>query len=101
VIFIVLDALLGVDVRIATMISLACSTVFNFFMSRAYTFRAVSSLARSLILYLLLFVFNQAFSAFAIVWLIDTGLPSIAAKIVTMGCIVLWNFILYRRVVFR
>jgi putative flippase GtrA len=101
VVFIVLDVLVGIDVRIATMIALACSTVFNFIMSWSYTFKSASNLMRSLILYLLLFAFNQAFSAIAIVWLLDIGLSSIVAKMVTMACIVLWNFVLYRKVVFK
>jgi putative flippase GtrA len=101
VIFIVLDSLAGIDVRVATMVALGCSTVFNFFMSWSYTFKSTANLKRSLTLYLLLFIFNQAFSAFAIVWLLGIGMTSIVAKIATMACIVSWNFILYRTVVFR
>jgi putative flippase GtrA len=70
-------------------------------MSYNWTFKSAASLPKSIALYLVLFAFNQLFSNFAIVWLIGLGLPALFAKVITMGCIVLWNFVLYRKVVFK
>lgn len=99
--FFVFDSLLGFDVRIASAIGLTCATVYNFYLNFTYTFKNATNLKRSLILYILLFVFNQLFSTFFIVFLIDFGIVSTIAKVLTMGCIVLWNFALYRKLVFK
>jgi putative flippase GtrA len=99
--FVVLDSLLGVDVRLASVVSLTCSTAFNFYMSWTYTFKTALNLPRSLVLYLVLFAFNQVYSAMVILWLIEAGLLSTVAKLMTMACVVLWNFVLYRKVIFR
>ena len=52
-------------------------------------------------LYLILFAFNMAFSTLAISWLVGFGVHSILAKLATMVCITLWNFVLYRKVIFK
>ena len=93
---------LGIGRIISNVIAILVSTAFNFLMSRNWIFASVSSLPRSLILYIILFIINQAFSSAAIIWLTGTlGLPGFFAKFITMACIVCWNFFLYRKVVFR
>ena len=52
-------------------------------------------------LYLVLFAFNTTFSTLAITWLVSLGLHSAVAKLMTMVCIVMWNFVLYRKVIFK
>jgi putative flippase GtrA len=101
VLFYILYEVLGLYVVAGNITAITVATAFNFIMSYSWTFKSASSLPRSLGIYLLLFAFNQLFSNFAIVWLIGLGLPSMLAKIITMGCIVLWNFVLYRKVVFK
>lgn len=100
-IFILLHQIFGIVLVLSNISAITLATAYNFFMSRTYTFKSVSSLPRSVVLYLLLFVWNQAFSFWAIVGLLECGLSTILAKIATMACIVCWNFFLYRKVVFR
>jgi putative flippase GtrA len=99
--FIVLGEALGVNVRLANIIALATATFYNFMMSRAYTFKGTGNPLRSAALYFMLFIFNQAFSTTAIVLLIGQGAPPALAKLATMACIVTWNFVLYRKLVFK
>jgi putative flippase GtrA len=99
--FWLLHEALGLATLYANPIAVALATLYNFVMSRVWTFRSVSHLPRSLVLYLLLFCFNQVFSTAAIILLESWGLYSLVAKALTMGCIVLWNFVLYRTVIFK
>jgi putative flippase GtrA len=101
VLFVLGNSVLHIDVVISNPVAITCATVFNYILSRNYTFKTTKSPVRSLLLYALLFVFNQVFSTTAIVLLTGMGIPSPLAKVLTMGCIVLWNFVLYRKVVFR
>lgn len=93
--------LFNVNVSISNIIAVAVSTVFNFAMNGMVTFKESSNLPRSVVLYLLLFFFNTIFSTTVITTLVNSGTPPLIAKIITMACIVLWNFILYKKVVFK
>lgn len=96
-----LFTVIGWGVAPSNITAVVCSTTFNFLMSRNWTFQGSSNALRSLLLYLLLFVFNATFTTFAIAFMVDGGVPSLLAKLGTMGCVVLWNFVLYRKVIFK
>jgi putative flippase GtrA len=100
-VFWLLRQVLAVDTLFANPVAITLSTCFNFVLSRTWTFRSVSSLPRTIALYISLFVFNQAFSTFTIIQLEGLGCYTLVAKIITMACIVLWNFVLYRKVIFK
>jgi len=99
--FMLMQSWMKVDVIIANPVAVTVATAFNFLLNRSFTFKSASNPARSLLLYLLLFAFNQCFTTFTIVLLVDHGLAALPAKLFTMGCVVLWNFALYRKVIFR
>jgi len=98
--FAVLHEAASLHVVLSNVLALTGAAVYNFIMSRSWTFKSTSSLLRSVILYLLLFFWNQFFSSWVIVFLMEQGLNAMIAKIITMAIIVCWNFILYRKVVF-
>jgi len=97
----VLHQVFGIHVVASNVIALSAATTYNFIMSRKWTFQSTSNLPRSIVLYLLLFAWNQLFSSSGIVWLISMGVHFMLAKVITIGIIVSWNFILYRTVVFK
>lgn len=99
--FAVMLELLSVDISFSSPASLLISTVFNFILSSTWSFKGSSNIARSALLYCLLLAFNMAFSSFGGSMLVSIGVPGLFAKLVTMACVVLWNFVLYRKVVFR
>lgn len=101
VLFFVLYQVLGFYVVAGNIIAITFATAYNFVMSRKWTFKSGSRLSRTLVLYLVLFVWNQLFSSWAIVGLMNFGLPTMLAKVLTMLCIVSWNFVLYRKVIFK
>ena len=100
-IFQVLSAVLGLALTYSNVIAVVISTTFNFLMSRNVTFKSTSNPVRSLVLYLLLFAFNTTFSTVCISFLAAQGIYPLVAKVCTMACIVLWNFVLYKKVVFK
>jgi putative flippase GtrA len=100
VLFQVLYTLIGLDYAPSNIIALTTSTAYNFVLNGRVTFKGVQNKVRCLIKYLLLFAFNTTFTTCAIGFLLGFGWPSIIAKLCTMACVVLWNFVLYRKVIF-
>lgn len=88
------------SVEVSNIIALVTATTYNFILNGRVTFKGVTSPMRSLIKYLILFAFNMTFTTFTISWLVGMGWDSLIAKLCTMACVVLWNFVLYRKVVF-
>lgn len=101
VVFQALYALAGIGIAPSNIIALVTSTAVNFTLNRSLAFKSTANPARSLVLYLVLFVFNTTFSTLAITWLVGLGVHSVVAKLMTMFCIVMWNFVLYRKVIFK
>lgn len=85
---------------LANIIAVIVATACNFLLNGFVTFQTSSNLVRSVILYIALFLFNLAFSTTAVTWLISLGTFPLLAKFSTMACIVCWNFVLYKKVVF-
>lgn len=101
IVFQILYALASMGIAPSNTIALVASTVVNFTMNRSLAFKSSANPARSLMLYLVLFAFNTTFSTLAITWLVGLGIHSAVAKLMTMVCIVMWNFVLYRKVIFK
>ncbi len=101
VLFQLLSAAFGVDLKLANVTAVVCATAFNFLVNRSVTFKSTSHPTRSLSLYLVLFAFNTTFSTLLIDVLASRGVYPLLAKLGTMACIVLWNFILYKKVIFK
>ncbi|WP_394806005.1 GtrA family protein [Slackia piriformis] len=88
------------SIQLSNVTSLLISTVFNFVVNRNFTFKSAANPARSIALYFVLLSANMAISTYAISCFVDVGIPSALGKIVMMCCIMLWNFFLYKKVVF-
>jgi len=99
--FFALDSFVALDVRMANPLAVSCATVYNYILNRSFTFSSTENTTRSMVLYALLFLFNQLFSTTVIFIAVNHGLISMYAKLATMMCVVAWNFVLYRKVVFK
>lgn len=88
------------SIELSNVVALMVSTSYNFLLNGRVTFQAQGNKAKCLVKYLILFAFNVAFTTMAIAWLVSMGWDSLIAKLATMCCVVLWNFVLYRKVVF-
>jgi putative flippase GtrA len=91
----------GHSVPLSNPIAVICATALNFALNRSWSFGSGGSVARSGFLYLLLFLFNMSVSTLVIDRLSLVGVTPISAKVLTMCCIAVWNFVIYRTVVFR
>lgn len=91
----------GLSITTSNVTAAVTSTAFNFLVNRGWSFKAASSFTRSLVLYLILFFLNTAFSTYAIAFMVSIGVFDVLAKLITMGMITMWNFVLYRRVIFK
>lgn len=94
--------LLGLATGIANGIAVACSGSFNFLMNRNITFKASSNFWRSVALFVLLYLWNFAFST----WFISTtaalfSLPQMVGKFITMMLQGIWGFCLCKWVIFK
>lgn len=101
VLFQVLYAVCGWQIAVSNVCAVVVATAYNFLHNRSWAFGQSGNPTRSVILYLLLFAFNTTFSTTAISVLVAHGAPSVAAKLFTQVCIVLWNYVLYRKVIFK
>lgn len=75
---------------------------FNFFMNRLWSFKSKSNLKKQLTMYSLLFVFNLGASDL-IMHVLATllGLQYLIAKVFAIGAVVSWNFILYKKIIYK
>ena len=92
------------ELSILTANSIALSIVFwiNFLMNRLWSFKSKANLKKQLSMYLVLFVFNLGASDL-MMYLLTTrlGLQYLLAKVFAIGAVVCWNFILYRKVIYK
>ena len=101
VVFWLLDSFSFLGMALSNVIAVIIATVYNFSLNGTVTFKGSSNVLRSAVLYLLLFAFNTFFSTAVISYFVSMGAPSVLMKIITMGCIATWNFVLYKKVVFK
>lgn len=75
---------------------------FNFILNRVWTFGSKDSLRKQLVLYGILFSFNMLIITVLIVLFSDTvGFSPPLSKVIVMGIIVPWNFIIYKKVIYK
>jgi len=84
--------------------SIALSIVFwfNFLINRLWSFKSTANLKKQLIMYMMLFVFNLGASDL-IMHLLTTELSMqyLLAKVFAIGAVVTWNFLLYKKVIYK
>lgn len=93
--------LLSVSIPVSNVVAVVVSTVFNFAVNKNVTFKSTSNILRSAVLYVLLLLFNTALSTIVISLLSSSGWAPILAKALMMCVIISWNFVIYRKVIFR
>lgn len=89
------------DVVSANVIAVVIATATNFIFNRNTTFQSSSNPFIALVKYLALFAFNTTFSSVTIALISGAGIPAVLVKLGTMCCITSWNFVLFKKVVFK
>ena len=99
-IFWILSNPMHLDVKISNVIAVVIATICNFAMNRAWTFNATSHVMRSAVLYLTLWSLNLVFTTTTIALAASHGFNPTLVKLGTMAMVTLWNFQLFRKVIF-
>lgn len=83
-------------------IAFASGFWISFLLNRYWSFSSKKHFGRQLVQYSLLFIINLGLST-GFMYLLTTvaGLDYILSKVFVMGLIVLWNFIIYKKIIYR
>jgi putative flippase GtrA len=77
------------------------SFVFNFFLNRFWSYKSSGTIKRQMPLYGVLFIINLALSNLVMYLLTDIlRIMYMISKIFSVGLVVSWNFIIYKKVIF-
>ena len=94
--------LVGLSVIASNSIALGIVFWFNFLMNRYWSFKSKTKLSRQLAMYLVLFVFNLGASDLIMYLLVDRlSMQYLLAKVFAIGAVVCWNFVLYKKVIYK
>lgn len=102
VIFLYLNALLGVGVIVGSQIvSFLCGFVVSFALNRQWVFKSNNPMKRALLQYSALAAINLVLTSMLIQMLTHTfGVVEWLAKLGVMGCVVLWNYAIFNTLIF-
>ncbi len=100
--FFLLFRLLGIYELIANTVVVTIVFWFNFLMNRYWSFQSKEKPGKQLLLYLALFSFNTVISnLFIYIGVTIFGISPLISKVVVMCLIVTWNFVIYKKVIYR
>ena len=86
----------------AHMLAYVVVAALNFALNRNWTFKSNGHVHKQMVYYLLLLLCNfWASSGVIFVLTAWLGIPALLAKLLVMGMVVGWNFVLYKRVIYR
>ncbi len=101
-IFYSLYSFAGFRASYANAVSVFLAFIYNFSLNRLWSFESKEPIMKQLVLYLGLMFFNMAFSSGFIYFTAKyIFLDPKIAKIIAMCIIVIWNFFLYKKVIFK
>lgn len=104
--FYVLFAYYGVPLFIANAVGLLAGFIVSFTGNRTVVFRSNRSntnlsIYKQLVLYGILLSLNTLLSYWVIKLCLFMGVAAVVGKIISMAVIILWNFVLYRNIIFK
>ncbi len=92
----------GLSILVSNSAALSIVFWFNFLMNRFWSFKSKMKLGRQLVMYLALFVFNLGASDLIMYLLANRlAIQYLLAKVFAIGAVVCWNFVLYKKVIYR
>ncbi|HHV58702.1 MAG TPA: GtrA family protein [Clostridiaceae bacterium] len=75
---------------------------FNFLLNRYWSFKSRENIKKQLVLYGCLFFIN-IFATNGLMYLLSdmAGIPPQISKVLIMGAVVSWNFVIYKKIIYR
>lgn len=101
--YVLLYKLVGIDYVLSSMVVYALVFGFSFMVNREWSFESTGDIKRQTILYLLLFAFNLVVSnVFLMQFFTETlGVNALLSPILKMACVVCWNFLAYKYIIYK
>ena len=96
--------MLGLSLIVANTIAYALAFIFNFLITKFLVFNAPqkSSAQHQLLAYSLLVVFNYTLGTWLLVYLVEAWqLQAGMSKLFSMVTVAVWNFFIFKKVVYR
>lgn len=94
--------LAGLSVIVSNSAALSIVFWFNFLMNRYWSFKSKIKLSKQLAMYLVLFIFNLGASDLIMYLLVDRlSMQYLLAKVFAIGAVVCWNFVIYKKVIYK
>ena len=92
----------GLGYLLANAIVYAFFFWLNFLMNRLWSFQSTGRLSRQLPLYAILFAFNLGATTLLLTFFSETiGISPLISKVLVMGAVVSWNFVIYKKVIYK
>jgi len=101
--FFILNNLIGLWYVWSNSIAMTLGFVLSFLLNRYWSFKSTSTNAlKQFILYGILFIVNLGISNLLMMLFIDTfGIAPMISKIMAIGILMCWNFVIYKKVIFK
>jgi len=105
--FIFLNKFIGLPIFFSNSTALIIGFLISFFGNRMFVFAASDdnimkhSLKKQLLLYVILLTINTLLTYVIITGLESLGVDVAIGKVVSMAFIVVWNYILYKKIIFK
>jgi len=93
---------LKLGIIVSNSIALTIVFWFNFLMNRFFSFKSSGNIKKQIIMYGFLFIFNLGASNLIMHFLtVSLQIQYLLAKVFAIGAVVSWNFILYKKVIYK
>jgi len=105
--FILLNKFTGLPIFFSNSAALVVGFLISFFGNRLYVFAADEentmkhSLKKQLLLYVILLTINTFLTYLIIAGLEHLGVDVAIGKVVSMAFIIIWNYVLYKKIIFK
>jgi putative flippase GtrA len=100
-VLLVLTELAGLWYILSNTIAYVSGFWLSFLLNRFWSFKSKGNILRQLLLYCILFVFNLLLTNSLLYFLTSIiGIPYMISKIFVMGVAVMWNFIIYKKIIY-
>ncbi len=100
--YMLLFKVFGIDYAIASVIAFVVFFLVTFVLNRKWTFESTGNAKRQFALYFLLFLFNMLFGNYVLIqWIVGVGIPKEIAPFFKTAAITMWNFVIYRLVIYK
>jgi putative flippase GtrA len=92
----------GLHYLISAMVAFVAGLIINYLLSRVWVFQSVYSPSREFIIFAIIGIIGLALNELFLYFFVDLlGIWYMAAKVISVGLVLIWNFLARRRFAFK